>query len=51
MGTKENLFKGKSPFRAELNLCLIELCEEGDDMVDPSADWTMQFSRGGLYLI
>ncbi len=41
----------KRPFQQELKPCLVELCEEDDDEVDPLADWMTQISRGGLYLV
>ena len=39
--------KSKLPSKGDLLLCLMELCDEDDD-VSSSADWTRAIDRGGL---
>ena len=44
---RKKIMKSKLPSKGDLLLCLVELCDEDDD-VSSSADWTRAIDRGGL---
>lgn len=48
---KKKLKKSKHPLREDIQLCLLDLLDDGDEENDESQDWVSLINRGGLTLV
>ena len=48
---KKKLKKSKHPLREDMQLCLLDLLDDGDEETDESQDWVYLINRGGLILV
>ena len=48
---KKKLTKSAHPLKEDLQLCLLDLLDDGDEESDESQDWIASINRGGLTCI
>ena len=48
---KKKLLKSTHPLKDDLQLCLYDLLNDGDEDVNESGDWVNLLDRGGLLIL